>query len=116
MPTFFEGLHGERRTLSVARDITERNAWKTRESGQANSDCTRLLTGLQYPVRDQQESRGNLLEQGAGGRGIEAHDADTKNAWKAFYESRRPLLVDLLVDEPDDVRMVRGNTADLTVC
>jgi len=93
-------LHGKQLTLSIARDITERKHMEDeiRASGQR---LHTIIDGSSIPQfvinRDHEVIYWNKALESYSG--IEAHDVrNTKNAWKAFYESRRPLLVDLLVD------------------
>jgi PAS domain S-box-containing protein len=99
-------LHGKQLTLSVARDITERKHMED-EIRASEQRLHTIIDGSSIPQfvinRNHEVIYWNKALESYSG--IEAHDVrNTKNAWKAFYESRRPLLVDLLVDEkPDDI-------------
>ncbi|MFA4878251.1 MAG: PAS domain S-box protein [Methanoregula sp.] len=94
-------LHGKQLSLSIARDITERKYMED-EIRASEQRLHAIIDGSSIP---QFVINGNheviywnkALESYSG---IESHDIRlTKNAWKAFYTSIRPLLADLLVDE-----------------
>jgi len=94
-------LHGRQLSLSVARDITERKRMEDviRASEQR---LHAIIDGSSIPQfvinKDHEVIYWNKALENYSG--VKSHDVRyTKNPWKAFYGSPRPLLVDLLVDE-----------------
>jgi len=94
-------LHGRHLSLSIARDITERKRMEDviRASEQR---LHAIIDGSSIPQfvinRNHEVIYWNKALESYSG--VKAHDVRyTKTAWKAFYGSPRPLLVDLLVDE-----------------
>jgi len=97
-------LHGKQLILSIARDITER---KNMEDAIRASEqrLHAIIDGSSIPQFVINKNHEVIYWNRALERysGIESHDVRlTKNAWKAFYKTSRPLLADLLVDEKLD--------------
>ncbi|WP_321504706.1 PAS domain S-box protein [uncultured Methanoregula sp.] len=94
-------LHGKQLSLSIARDITERKYMED-EIRASEQRLHAIIDGSSIPQfvinRNHEVIYWNKALESYSG--IESHEIRfTKNAWKAFYKSLRPLLADLLVDE-----------------
>ncbi len=97
-------LHGRQVSLSIARDITERKQMEEaiRASGQ---QLHSILDGSSIPQfvinRNHEVIYWNrALERYSG---VRARDVrGTTLAWKAFYDDKRPVLADLLLDNEID--------------
>ena len=93
-------LHARQLTLSVARDITERKHMEN-EIRASEQRLHAIIDGSSIPQfvinRNHEVIYWNKALESYSG--INSRDVRyTKNPWKAFYQSPRPLLVDLLVD------------------
>ncbi|MFA4859782.1 PAS domain S-box protein [Methanoregula sp.] len=93
-------LHARQLTLSVARDITERKRMEN-EIRSSEQRLHAIIDGSSIPQfvinRNHEVIYWNKALESYSG--IQSYDVRyTKNPWKAFYPSPRPLLVDLLVD------------------
>jgi PAS domain S-box-containing protein len=101
-------LHGRQLSLSIARDITERKQME--ESVRASEQRLHaIIDGSSIPQfvinRNHEVIYWNkALEQYSGVRARELKG--TTNAWKAFYDTKMPVLADLVLD--NDIEKLPG--------